>query len=85
MQAWIIISMNRFGYIGIALMIAIQNILPFIPSEIILTFGGFMTAQSNMNIWLAALFATIGSVSGAAHTILHWTIDDTKPFRMADE
>jgi membrane protein DedA with SNARE-associated domain len=57
--------MNRFGYIGIALLIAIENIFPPIPSEIILTFGGFMTTQSNMNIWLVSLFATVGSVTGA--------------------
>lgn len=57
--------MNQFGYIGIALLIAIENIFPPIPSEIILTFGGFMTTQSNMNIWLVSLSATIGSVAGA--------------------
>jgi membrane protein DedA with SNARE-associated domain len=65
MQEWIINVLNHFGYIGIALLIAIENIFPPIPSEIILTFGGFMTTQSNMNIWLVALSATIGSVAGA--------------------
>lgn len=65
MQELIIKIMNQFGYLGIALLIAIENIFPPIPSEIILTFGGFMTTQSNMNIWLVSLFATIGSVAGA--------------------
>lgn len=65
MQEWIINIMDRFGYLGIALLILIENIFPPIPSEIILTFGGFMTTQSNMNIWLVTLFATIGSVAGA--------------------
>lgn len=65
MQDWIINLMNQFGYIGIALLIAIENIFPPIPSEVILTFGGFMTTQSSMNIWLVSLFATIGSVVGA--------------------
>jgi membrane protein DedA with SNARE-associated domain len=65
MQEWIINFMNQFGYFGIALLIAIENIFPPIPSELILTFGGFMTTYTSMNIWLVALFATIGSVAGA--------------------
>lgn len=65
MQAWIISVMNQFGYLGIALLIAIENIFPPIPSELILTFGGFMTTYTSMSIWLVVLFATIGSVAGA--------------------
>jgi len=65
MQEWIINIMNQFGYFGIALLIAIENIFPPIPSEVILTFGGFMTTYTDMNIWLVVLFATIGSVVGA--------------------
>ena len=65
MQEWIINIMNQFGYLGIALLIAIENIFPPIPSEVILTFGGFMTTYTSMNIWLVVLFATIGSVTGA--------------------
>lgn len=65
MQEWIINFMNQFGYLGIALLIAVENIFPPIPSELILTFGGFMTTYTSMNIWLVVLFATIGSVAGA--------------------
>ena len=65
MQEWIINFMNHFGYFGIALLIAIENIFPPIPSELILTFGGFMTTYTSMNIWLVVLFATVGSVAGA--------------------
>ncbi len=35
--------MSQYGYMGIFLLIALENILPPIPSEVILTFGGFMT------------------------------------------
>ncbi|WP_394522098.1 DedA family protein [Lacrimispora sp. JR3] len=65
MQEWIINTMDQFGYLGIALLIAIENIFPPIPSELILTFGGFMTTYTDMNKWLVVLFATIGSVVGA--------------------
>jgi membrane protein DedA with SNARE-associated domain len=65
MQGIIINIMNQFGYWGIALLIAIENIFPPIPSEVILTFGGFMTTYTNMKIWGVILSATIGSVLGA--------------------
>ena len=65
MQTWIINVLNQFGYIGIALLIAIENIFPPIPSEVILTFAGFLTTYTAMNIWMVTLFATIGSVFGA--------------------
>ncbi len=65
MQGWVIHIMNQYGYVGIALLIAIENLFPPIPSELILTFGGFMTTYTSMNIWIVALSATIGSVVGA--------------------
>lgn len=65
MQDWIVNMINQFGYVGIALLIAIENIFPPIPSEVVLTFGGFMTTRSDMNIWLVSLSATLGSVTGA--------------------
>ena len=65
MQKWIINFMNQFGYFGVALLIAIENIFPPIPSELILIFGGFMTTYTSMNIWMVSLFATFGSVAGA--------------------
>jgi membrane protein DedA with SNARE-associated domain len=61
----IIEIINRFGYVGIGFLIAIENIFPPIPSEIILTFGGFMTTFSTMNVWGVIVAATIGSVAGA--------------------
>jgi Uncharacterized membrane-associated protein len=50
MENWIIDIMNQFGYIGITLLIAIENIFPPIPSEVILTFGGFMTTYTSLNV-----------------------------------
>jgi membrane protein DedA with SNARE-associated domain len=65
MQDWIIQIMNQFGYIGILLLIALENIFPPIPSEVILTFGGFMTTYTNLNVWGVIVSATAGSVLGA--------------------
>jgi membrane protein DedA with SNARE-associated domain len=65
MQSWIINIMEGFGYIGISLLIAIENIFPPIPSEVILTFGGFMTTYTSLTIWGVIISATIGSLLGA--------------------
>jgi membrane protein DedA with SNARE-associated domain len=63
MQEWVIQIMDQYGYLGISALIAIENLFPPIPSELILTFGGFMTTYTS--IWIVALSATIGSVVGA--------------------
>ena len=65
MQALIISMMNKFGYLGILLLIAIENVFPPIPSEVILGFGGFMTTYTKLNIVGVIIFATLGSVIGA--------------------
>ena len=56
---------ESFGYIGVFLLIAIENIFPPIPSEVILLFGGFMTTYTNLNMLLMILAATLGSIVGA--------------------
>ncbi len=65
METWITEVMNTYGYFGILLLIALENIFPPIPSEVILTFGGFMTTTSNMSIIGVIIFSTIGSLVGA--------------------
>lgn len=65
MENWMIEFMNEFGYIGVLLLIMFENVFPPIPSEVILTFGGFMTTYSNMTSFGVILAATIGSVAGA--------------------
>ena len=65
MEIWIQQITEQFGYIGVAFLIMIENIFPPIPSEVILTFGGFMTTTTNLTITGMILFSTIGSVIGA--------------------
>ncbi len=57
--------MEEYGYIGIALIIALENVFPPIPSEIVLPFGGFMTTNSSLTVIGVIIAATIGSVAGA--------------------
>ena len=56
---------SQYGYIGIALLIALENIFPPIPSEVILTFTGFLTLTHGLSIVGAIIAATVGSIAGA--------------------
>ena len=55
----------QFSYIAVFLLIAIENIFPPIPSELILVFGGVVTAKYSLSIPLMILAATLGSLIGA--------------------
>lgn len=65
MENWIIEMMEQFGYLGILLLNAIENLFPPIPSEVILTFGGFMTTRTDLTPLGVIVVATLGSVIGA--------------------
>jgi len=65
LQNWIINVMESYGYVGIALIIAIENLFPPIPSELILTFGGFMTITTSLTVIGVIIASTLGSIFGA--------------------
>lgn len=64
-DAFILNTINKFGYFGIFLLIMIENLFPPIPSEIILTFSGFIAEDANLNLILIIISSTIGSLVGA--------------------
>ena len=56
---------NKYGYFGITFLIAMENLIPPIPSEVILSFSGFISKNTDLNIFLIIIFATLGSLIGA--------------------
>lgn len=75
---WVQDVINQFGYIGVALLVILENVFPPIPSEIVLPFAGFVaqqgastvitaidSAQSDTTVIGMMIAATIGSVVGA--------------------
>lgn len=70
MNEFITNFMEHYGYIGIFLMIALENVFPPIPSEVILPFGGFMTTNSELTLIGVIIASTAGSIAGAI--ILYW-------------
>ncbi|MFD0871050.1 SNARE associated Golgi protein [Chlamydia abortus] len=65
MENWITNIMEQFGYIGIFMLIMLENLFPPIPSEVILTFGGFMTTYTNLSVFGLVVASSVGSVAGA--------------------
>lgn len=65
MQEFLLYIMNAYGYLGVCFLIAVENIFPPIPSEVILTFGGFMTTYTRLTVPGVVIFSTIGSTIGA--------------------
>ena len=64
-NTFILNTINKFGYFGIFLLITIENLFPPIPSEIILTFSGFIAKEAHLNLFLIIMSSTLGSVVGA--------------------
>ncbi|MCT1904411.1 DedA family protein [Oceanobacillus sojae] len=65
MGQWVTSIMEQFGYLGIFLMMTLENLFPPIPSEIILPFGGFMTTSSALTYTGVLSAATLGALIGA--------------------
>lgn len=65
MQNWVMEVMEQFGYLGIFLMMTLENVFPPIPSEIVLPFGGFLTTYTALTVAGVVTAATLGSVIGA--------------------
>ena len=65
MQELMLSLMSKYGYFAVCFLIAIENIFPPIPSEVILIGGGFLTTTIDLNVVIMIIAATLGSVIGA--------------------
>lgn len=65
MEQWVTEMMEQYGYLGLLLVMVVENLFPPIPSEVVLPFGGFMTTRSQLTVPLVIVWATVGSLVGA--------------------
>lgn len=65
MTTWLTTFIENYGYLAILLLIAIENIFPPIPSEVILTLGGFLVTHTKLTLLGVILTSTLGSLIGA--------------------
>ncbi|WP_443032076.1 DedA family protein [Streptomyces sp. CA-210063] len=62
---WVIGLMDLLGAPGAGLAVALENLFPPIPSEVVLPLAGFAASTGQMSLWAALLWTTAGSVVGA--------------------
>ncbi|MEK4792796.1 DedA family protein [Staphylococcus epidermidis] len=76
---------SKWGYTAIFILILLENVLPVVPSEIILTFAGLLSVKSHLSIWTLLIIATIASFIGLL--ILYYIcrlISEEKLYRFVD-
>lgn len=67
---WAADLVDAMGGPGAGLAIALENLFPPLPSEVILPLTGFAAGQGAISLASALLWTTLGSVAGAA--VLYW-------------
>lgn len=70
MADWISSVMDSLGPFGVGVLIALETIIPPIPSEVVLPLAGFRARDGAMNVVLVWVAATVGGVIGAL--VLYW-------------
>lgn len=65
MLDWIVNTVDELGYLGIALLMLLENIFPPIPSEVIMPLSGFVTSQGKLDFVYVVIAGVVGSVLGA--------------------
>jgi membrane protein DedA with SNARE-associated domain len=65
LAGWVVDVIDRLGPPGVGALIALENVLPPIPSEVILPFAGFAANQGDINVVAAWVAATLGALVGA--------------------
>lgn len=67
---WVTSVIESMGEVGVGLLVALENLIPPIPSEIVLSLAGYLAAEGRVGLILVLVAATAGSVAGAL--ALYW-------------
>ena len=67
-------TLNAMGYPGIFALMAMESSVIPVPSELVMPPAGYLAHQGQMNIWIAILMGTLGSLVGAYanYFVSHW-------------
>ncbi|MFK3983232.1 DedA family protein [Micromonospora sp. NPDC050397] len=70
LTGWVASVIDAIGPLGVGLLVALENLVPPIPSEVVLLLAGSLSAEGRGNVLVMWLAATAGSVLGAL--ALYW-------------
>jgi membrane protein DedA with SNARE-associated domain len=62
---WVTDVVDTLGYLGVAFLVALENVFPPIPSEAVLPLAGFVAGRGDASLIGMIVAATAGSVVGA--------------------
>ncbi len=62
---WVFSIVDSLGSLGVGLLILLENLIPPIPSEVVLPLAGFRSRTGALNVVAVWVWATAGSVVGA--------------------
>lgn len=65
MTDWITSIMEGLGYLGIGLLMLMENVFPPIPSEMIMPLAGFTASEGQLGIVMVIVAGSVGSLLGA--------------------
>lgn len=64
MLQWIINTVDALGYLGIGLLMLLENLIPPIPSELIMPLAGFVVTQGKLDFARVIFAGIVGSILG---------------------
>ena len=70
LTGWVASVIEALGEVGVGLLVALENLVPPIPSEIVLAMAGYLAGEGRVAVVLVLIAATAGSVLGAL--VLYW-------------
>lgn len=65
LQQWIEQIIRTTNYIGIALLMLVENLFPPIPSELVMPFAGFLVNDGELSVIGVLIAGTVGAGAGA--------------------
>ena len=65
MEELILETVNNYGYIGICLIILLENIFPILPGVVLIFLGGYLSTITNISLIGIIISSTVGSLLGA--------------------
>lgn len=64
MNDWVTNMVESMGYLGVGLLMMLENVFPPIPSELVMPLAGYVCSKGQMNLWLAIAAGSVGTLIG---------------------
>ncbi|HSK23785.1 MAG TPA: DedA family protein [Egicoccus sp.] len=65
LTGWVVDVIAASGPLGVMLLLALDNVLPVVPSEVVLPFAGYLASQGDTGLVVMLLAGTFGSTASA--------------------